>query len=404
MRLLLDVLRTAGFLAGGSPEAVTEFAALGRVKTFARNHVVWRAGQGPESVVIPVTGEAAALGRDAAGRGICYAFFGTGECVGLPAAIDGLPQPRELRVIRGGDFFLVDRVSFLRFLDAHPSARAWVVASIGALFRASLDERDREVFQPVHARVARFLLEHACVRRADGARILMRETQPEIAIRLGSVREVVAREMSAFREQGLIRRTPHAIFVLDWDALCAKAGDDGRESERRAAGDPSTAAVRTERFFLPVLDGGAHRLDEERRICGEHLAGFRGCAARGCPLALGAGDPHEAPGRDAHAHGGSEGHDAPRAHGPQAHAPRSKPADAAHPHRTHGAHPPTRHAAPIFIVRAKEDSVVRSPSESEEIRRRIELYRRRAAGIESKFGGEEHVPSCASVFEVPPGA
>jgi CRP-like cAMP-binding protein len=383
MSLLLDVLTTVEFLAHGPPDLPSRFMALGRTRTLPRSHVLWRAGQSPETVVVPVTGELAALGRDSGGRGICYAFFGVGECVGVPAAVDGMPAPREIRVIRGGEFFVVDRASFLRFLDAHADVRARVTEFIGRIFRRGLDERDRDVFLPVHARVARFLLEHACVRRSDGARILMRESQPEIGIRLGSVREVVAREMSAFADQGLIRRTRHALFVVDWAGLLAKA-DCARDESGGCSCEAESAAVRTYRFFLPVLDGGAERVAEEERACGEHLVGFRACVARGCPLALAAA-------------GGARS-------SPSAAGDPSRPERVVAARRRSASAPETHDAVRASAAlrtdldRVRDEPPSRTPQEAHEIRRRIELYRRRAAGIESRFGGESAVPERASVF------
>lgn len=376
MTLLLDVLRTVEFLSGGPPELSVGFMAMGRLRTHPRDHVFWRAGQEPELVVVPVTGEMAALGRDSGGRGICYAFFGTGQCAGVPAAVDGMSEPREIRVIRGGEFFVVDRPAFLRFLDVHPEVRARVTEFIGVLLRRALDERDRDVFLPVHARVARFLLDHACARRADGARILMRESQPEIAIRLGSVREVIAREMSAFAEQGLIRRTKHALFVVDWAGLWQKAACT-RDSSGACSCENETSHLRTERYFLPTLDGGAGRVEEETRICGENLDGLRACVARRCRLALAAAGSAPAP--------------CSRPAPPVVRTPASRLTMAAAP-------PP---AAPVVgRERIRGEAQPRSPQEEHEVRRRIAIYRARVRGIESRFG-EDAVPDDASVFNDP---
>jgi CRP-like cAMP-binding protein len=387
MMLLSDVLKTVEFLADGPPGLAAEFMALGRTRTLQRHHVLWRAGQRSESIVVPVTGELAALGRDSGGRGICYAFFGVGQFAGVPAAVDGLAEPREVRVIRGGDFFFVERAAFLRFLDLHSDVRSRVTEFIGRLFRKSLDERDREVFLPVHARVARFLLEHACVRRADGARVLLRESQPEIAIRLGSVREVIAREMAGFADRGLLRRTRHALFVVDWEGLRTKAEYAEDTAEDRARG-AAAAALRTHRFFLPMLDGGPELVAEESRICGEHLAEFNACVARGCPLALVAAGADTSPRPPSPNRIGKT----ERMPASSLSAPPAPPLDVARI-STAGARP--RHPPHDGV---RDESPSRTAQEEHEIRRRIALYRQRVSGIESKFGGDERVPDDATVF------
>ena len=65
-------------------------------------------------------------------------------------------------------------------------------------------------------RLARFLLEHCCIRQTDGAKVLVHATQSEIAARLGTVREVVARTLSDFIGRGLVSRSDAGLFVDDW--------------------------------------------------------------------------------------------------------------------------------------------------------------------------------------------
>jgi hypothetical protein len=121
-----------------------------------------------------------------------------------------------------------------------------------------------------------------------------------------------------------------------------------------------------------VLDGGAERVAEEERVCGEHVVDFRACVARGCPLAVAAG-------------GGS----------------RSSPSATRDPSKSGRVVASRRRSATAHrtdLDRVRDETPSRTPQEAYEIRRRIELYRRRAAGIESRFGGEGVVPERASVF------
>ncbi len=403
MTLAFEVLRTIGLLAGEPPAAAEEFSGLGRTKTLPKGHVVWRMGQSPDAIVVPLDGEIAEVGWGPGGRAICYAFFGTGDCAGIPAVLDGLPQPRDVRVIRGGEFFVLERAAFLRFLDARPAVRARATTAVARLLRASMEQRDRDVFLPVYERVARFLIERACVRRCDGARILLRETQPEIAIRLGSVREVVSREMANFGSKGLIRRTRHALFVADWSALWETAGC-GRDSTCTCEAD--SAALRTKRFFVPAFSQGT--VPDEVRVCGEHVSSFRECVARGCPLAAAPRGPGASPCDDVG--------NAPRVRSALAHprgaaaGPGTLPGTAA---VAEGCAPPARvdgsEAVPtddrvrrkteiLARLRLIDEAAPRTSADEHEIRRRVALYRRRASGIASKFTAEDRVPLTASVF------
>jgi CRP/FNR family transcriptional regulator, cyclic AMP receptor protein len=406
--LLVQVLETVDFLIDEPRAVAAAFMTLGSTKTLPKGHVVWRAGQKPESIVVSLDGEMAAVGWDPGGRGICYAFFATGQCAGIPAVLDGLPQPRDVQVIRGGAFFVVDRVSFLQFLDTHPTVRARAFASVDRLVRAGIEERDRDVFLPVHARVARFLLGRACLRQTDGARMLLRETQPEIAIRLGSVREVVARVMASFGEQGVIRRTRHALFVCDWSALSEKAGFTRDESRSR---DAESALLRTRRFFAPAFSDGPAAVADEARACGEHLTTLRECVVSGCPLAVAALPTGSSSRRDVGyapqveralaSPTGSAAGPSVRRRGTRAPAVadgEARPASIDAGHAAPIEDRPRRKAELLARPRRIDQAGSRNPAEGHEIRRRVALYRKRAAGIESRFGAKGIVPASLSVF------
>jgi CRP/FNR family transcriptional regulator len=288
MALLLDTLRSVEFLAGSGDDVVLRFMVLGKSADFAKGHVFWRAGRPPELVVIPVSGEAKTTTRSAEGREFIDRFLASGECVGLASALDGLPHPTDAEVVRAGEFFTMPRANFLKFLGEQPAIRAKAGEMIGALYRRNLKEREDVALHPVPQRVAEFLLTNACVRQSDGARVLVHATQAELAARLGTVREVVARIFADFGQRGLIERTDHGIYISDWNGLHAEAGlepPDPTEMDARKARAPS-AELRTTRFFLPTVERRRrHESVDEAAQCREHLGDVSLCRDRGCPAA-----------------------------------------------------------------------------------------------------------------------
>jgi CRP/FNR family transcriptional regulator len=288
MALLLDTLRSVEFLAGVGDDVVLRFMVLGKSADFVKGHVFWRAGKAPEMLVIPVSGEAKTTTRSAEGREFIDRFLASGQCMGLASCLDGMAHPTDAEVVRAGEFFTMPRATFLRFLGEHPGIRAAAGQMIGALYRRNLKEREDVALHPVPQRVAEFLLSHACVRQADGARVLVHATQAELAARLGTVREVVARIFADFGQRGLIERTDHGIYISDWNGLHAEAGLDSPHREEMSAreGNASPAGVRTTRFFLPTIERRRrHESVDEAAQCREHLGDVSLCRDRGCPAA-----------------------------------------------------------------------------------------------------------------------
>lgn len=284
MGLLIDTLRSVDFLAEASEDDIVRFMVLGKGIDCPKGHVFWRAGKMSEMLVIPVSGEAKTTTRSAEGREFIDRFLGSGECVGLASALDGMPHPTDAEVVRGGEFFVITRANLLKFLDERPVIRARAAQMLGALYRRNLKEREDVALRPVPQRVAEFLLRHACVRQADGAKVLVQATQAELAARLGTVREVVARIFADFSQRGLIERADQAIYISDWDGLHAEAGLEPDDVAEMARPGTSVAQQRTARFFLPTIERRRrHEGEDEAQKCREHLGDLSLCRQNGCP-------------------------------------------------------------------------------------------------------------------------
>ena len=86
----------------------------------------------------------------------------------------------------------------------------------------------------VRGRLARFLLEHASTARlsspksdlsgtAEADAVTQRWTQEEIAVHLGTVRDMVGRTLRAFADAGLIQMDRQRLVLLDREGLEAEA-------------------------------------------------------------------------------------------------------------------------------------------------------------------------------------
>jgi len=286
MGVLLNALRSVDFLQGSPEDVVEQFLLAGRCADHPKGHSLWRATTPSEGLVVAVTGEAKTTQHGADGREFIERFIGPGEWVGLQSALDGLPHPTSAEVSKTGTFFHLPRPAFLGFLDRHPDVRQRAIASLGRLYRRSVQDREDMALRPVSQRVAQFLLDNACVRQSDGAKVLLHATQAEIAARLGTVREVVARTLAEFSAQGLVERTDDGIFIEDWNGLHSAAGVE--VADRRitpSASGPPTPEVRTARFYLPRGEAWSRRGEPESTGCREHLGDLALCQKHGCPAA-----------------------------------------------------------------------------------------------------------------------
>jgi CRP-like cAMP-binding protein len=285
MALVYETLRSVSFLADAGADEVARLVRVGRSVSCTRGHLFWRAGALPDHVLFPITGEAKAVSLLADGRELIDRIVGPGDSAGVFGALDGLPQPHFVEAVRDGEFLLVPRRSFVWFLDREPVVRLAVLREMGRVYRRSLRERTDVVFLEAAERLARYLVENACVRAGDGARVLVHDTRAEMAQRLGMAPEVVSRVLRPLVARGFIARTKQGTtFITDWRGLRDVAGldpADGEESPPDAA-----PAEHTRRFFLPLTEPGARReLAKAAAECRARTANRSLCRTPGCPLA-----------------------------------------------------------------------------------------------------------------------
>lgn len=283
MGVLIDALNSVDFLHGESADVVCEFLAGGKCADREAGETFWRAGTPPLGIVIPVTGEAKTVSHGADGREFIDRLVGPGECLGLQGTLDGIAHGTAAEVSRAGVFFDLSRPATLELFDRHPAVRTKAVEALGRIYRRSVSDREDVIMRPVQVRFARFLIEHACIRRADGARMLLHATQSEIAARLGTVREVVSRVLSDFISRGLLARTDAGLFIDDWAGLNAIAGIEPGPHGTEDPVSRAAAKVRTARFYLPRSEDWTKARENERLGCLDHTGNLGPCERADCP-------------------------------------------------------------------------------------------------------------------------
>jgi CRP-like cAMP-binding protein len=141
-------------------------------------------------------------------------------------AIDQAPASiAEIPVFDGGNFpasaMAVGKVSayfiptrdFQQMCREHPDILLKLMTIVGRRLRGLVAIVHQVTFGSVRQRLARALLDFE--NEAGGSPFPVPATHQELALRLGTVREVVSRNLSRFQAQGLIRIQNREISVVD---------------------------------------------------------------------------------------------------------------------------------------------------------------------------------------------
>jgi CRP/FNR family transcriptional regulator len=110
------------------------------------------------------------------------------------------------------EIVLVPRETFLGLMDESPAFRGFVFAAFAARLQSMMHLLDRVAFQRVETRLAECLLA-----RAEDGRLM--GTHAEIAVKIGTAREVVSRRLDALARRGIVALERGQVRILDAQTL-----------------------------------------------------------------------------------------------------------------------------------------------------------------------------------------
>jgi CRP/FNR family transcriptional regulator len=155
------------------------------------------------------------------GREIMLAIEVAPNSVAEVPLFDDGNYPATVVAVRDTTAFLLRKDDFRRFCASKPEVPLKMLAVVGKRLRQLVGLIESVTFGSVRQRVAGGLLQAAEL-SPEGLPVVSL-THEEIALRLGTVREVVSRNLSRFQAEGFIRIVKRQIEIVDAEALQREA-------------------------------------------------------------------------------------------------------------------------------------------------------------------------------------
>jgi len=212
-------------LGGLSPEILDRLLAGSRIRQDAAGSLVRRIGEGGSHVELVLSGLIRAEVSSPDGRNLAIRYAHPGELLGA-ASLFGQPY-----TMPGSLHALVDST----LLELRPDVVRHLARTEMAVANAFLEELSERVvsfvaeipgsaFTTVRQRIARHLL-HLATDQPGGQALVARITQQQLADAVGTVREVVVRELRSLREERVVETGSRSITILDAGRLVADVSD-----------------------------------------------------------------------------------------------------------------------------------------------------------------------------------
>ena len=185
----------------------------------AAGALILRAGQLPR-IALVVAGIVRVFISTQLGRQMTIHYARAGDLVGLSPYLAGTDQWNAEAITDVSIKVLTfDRV---RSAGSHDPELPWIIAQhVAVVMAESLRTVADASGQPITVRVARHLREMT-LRGLDG-RAVVHISHQRLADAVGTVREVVSRELTELRAEGVIDRTAGAVRVIDEARLASRA-------------------------------------------------------------------------------------------------------------------------------------------------------------------------------------
>lgn len=196
-------------------------------RRFAPHEQIIDCDSDTRDVFFVVNGRVRVVNYSVSGREISFVDIGPGGYFGELAAIDG--QPRSANVIareRTLTASLAPR-HFIKLLTDHPAVSIAVMRALAGMIRQAsrriMDLSTLGAHNRVQAEVLRLAKEMAPT--GNTAAIRPKPLHVDIASRVSTTRETVARVLGDLNRSGLLRRDGDALIVLDLDRLSEMVED-----------------------------------------------------------------------------------------------------------------------------------------------------------------------------------
>jgi CRP/FNR family transcriptional regulator len=196
--------------------ALKSLATCAIEKRLQKNENLFLAGQKAEGLFVIVKGAIRAYRSNADGREQTIHLERGGAAIAELPLYDDLPYPSSAAADEPTDLLFIAKDDVRRFLMTHPIIALEALKILAGRLRKTAGLVEMLALKEVDQRLAAFLFQEAMTRgieKPSGHEITV-PPYPQIASRLGSVREVVSRAMTKLTKEGLVKNLGGRKFSI----------------------------------------------------------------------------------------------------------------------------------------------------------------------------------------------
>jgi CRP/FNR family transcriptional regulator len=221
---ITSVLAKTGLFSGLSPDELKTLASRTVRKLFSTGELLFSEGEPCSGLHIIAQGKVRIFKTSISGREQVLAVNGPGESIAELPVFDGGPYPASAMAIEDSEIAFISRRDFHAFCIEHPEVPLKVLSVVGGRLRSLVGIIEELSFTTVRQRLISVLVKLAQAEGKQtprGVEFLLPGSHQELAGQLGTVRELISRNLMRLEAEGLLDVDARKIVVKNMKGLNA---------------------------------------------------------------------------------------------------------------------------------------------------------------------------------------
>jgi len=202
-----------------------ELAALRRrvsSRKYARGETLFSEGDVCRGLFVVARGKIRIFKASPSGREQVLSIDGPGSSFAELPVFDGGDYPASAAAFEDAEVLFISRKDFQDFCREHPEVALKVIAVVGARLRRLVGIIEDLSFTTVRQRLIALILrlaQSSSSRSPEGVHVELSKSQQDLAAELGTVRELISRNLGRLQAEGYLDVAGRSIIIKDLAGL-----------------------------------------------------------------------------------------------------------------------------------------------------------------------------------------
>jgi CRP/FNR family cyclic AMP-dependent transcriptional regulator len=215
-------LAKVGMFTGLSEAELTFLAQRAVPRKFSAGEIVFSEGDPCTGMYVVEAGHIRIFKTSTGGREQVLSIDGPGSSVAELPVFDGGNYPASVSAVEDSTLLFISKQDFQSVCLTHPQVALKVLRVVGARLRKLVGIIEELSFTTVRHRLAGFLVRLAQregTKVSAGIEVTLPASNQELASQIGTVRELVSRNLSRFQSENLIEMDGRRVVIANLKAL-----------------------------------------------------------------------------------------------------------------------------------------------------------------------------------------